>query len=46
MSKAISKLAPAWWEYTTLDPDLLADSARIPTVPPDTGGACNACGGA
>ena len=29
MARPISKLAPAWWDYTTLEPDLLADAARI-----------------
>ena len=29
MPRPISKLAPAWWDYTTLDPELLADAARI-----------------
>ncbi len=29
MTRPISKLAPAWWDYTTLEPDLLADAARI-----------------
>lgn len=29
MSRPISKLAPEWWDYTTLDPELLADAARI-----------------
>lgn len=29
MSRPISKLAPDWWDYTTLEPDLLADAARI-----------------
>ncbi len=29
MTRPISKLAPDWWDYTTLEPDLLADAARI-----------------
>jgi len=29
MPRPLSKLAPAWWDYTTLEPDLLADAARI-----------------
>ncbi len=29
MPRPISKLAPDWWDYTTLNPDLLADAARI-----------------
>jgi glucosamine-6-phosphate deaminase len=29
MPRPISKLAPEWWDYTTLEPDLLADAARI-----------------
>jgi glucosamine-6-phosphate deaminase len=29
MKRPISKLAPDWWDYTTLDPELLADAARI-----------------
>jgi glucosamine-6-phosphate deaminase len=29
MPRPISKLAPAWWDYTTLEPELLADAARI-----------------
>jgi glucosamine-6-phosphate deaminase len=27
--RAISKIAPGWWDYTTLDPQLLADAARL-----------------
>lgn len=27
--RPLSKLAPDWWDYTTLDPDLLADAARV-----------------
>ncbi len=29
MPRPLSKLAPGWWDYTTLDPGLLADAARI-----------------
>mgnify|MGYP006275826499 FL=1 len=29
MPRPISKVAPAWWDYTTLDEDLLADAARL-----------------
>jgi len=29
MPRPISKLAPAWWDYTTLESDVLADAARI-----------------
>jgi len=29
MSRPISKVAPGWWDYTTLEPDLLAEAARL-----------------
>src|ERR1044071_3758733 len=29
MSRAISKVAPGWWDYTTLDPQIFSDVARI-----------------
>lgn len=29
MSRNYSKLAPEWWDYTTLDPEILADAARL-----------------
>ena len=29
MPRPISKVAPAWWDYTTLDPELLADAAKL-----------------
>ncbi len=29
MVRPISKVAPDWWDYTTLDPQLLADVARL-----------------
>lgn len=31
MARAISKVAPDWWDYTTLDPEILADAARLTT---------------
>lgn len=30
MSRAISKVAPGWWDYTTLDPAILRDAAALP----------------
>ncbi len=27
--RPISKVAPDWWDYTTLDPELLADAAKL-----------------
>lgn len=27
--RALSKIAPQWWDYTTLDPQLLRDAARL-----------------
>ena len=27
--RPISKVAPDWWDYTTLDPHLLADAAKL-----------------
>ena len=27
--RAISKVAPEWWDYTTLDREILDDAARI-----------------
>jgi glucosamine-6-phosphate deaminase len=27
--RALSKVAPGWWDYTTLDPEILADAARL-----------------
>jgi glucosamine-6-phosphate deaminase len=32
MSRPISKVAPGWWDYTTLNEDLLADAARLTAV--------------
>lgn len=29
MTRPLSKLAPAWWDYTTLDPEILRDAARL-----------------
>jgi glucosamine-6-phosphate deaminase len=29
MPRPISKVAPGWWDYTTLNEDLLADAARL-----------------
>jgi glucosamine-6-phosphate deaminase len=29
MPRPLSKLAPDWWDYTTLEPDILADAARL-----------------
>src|SRR6478752_7711483 len=29
MARPISKVAPGWWDYTTLDSSLLADAARL-----------------
>ena len=29
MARPISKVAPGWWDYTTLDPQILADTAKI-----------------
>lgn len=29
MARPISKVAPQWWDYTTLDADLLADAASL-----------------
>jgi len=29
MSRPLSKLAPAWWDYTTLDPELLNEAAKL-----------------
>ncbi len=27
--RPLSKIAPQWWDYTTLDPELLSDAARL-----------------
>ncbi len=29
MPRPISKLAEGWWDYTTLDPEILADAAKL-----------------
>ncbi len=29
MARAVSKIAPEWWDYTTLEPDLLKDAAAL-----------------
>jgi len=29
MARAISKLAPGWWDYTTLDAEILKDAAKL-----------------
>ncbi len=29
MARPISKVAPGWWDYTTLDAELLADAAKL-----------------
>jgi glucosamine-6-phosphate deaminase len=29
MARPLSKIAPAWWDYTTLEPELLADAAKL-----------------
>ncbi|MCC7146652.1 MAG: hypothetical protein IT443_09415 [Phycisphaeraceae bacterium] len=29
MARPLSKVAPDWWDYTTLDPQLLADAAKL-----------------
>ena len=29
MSRPLSKVAPDWWDYTTLDPAILADAAKL-----------------
>lgn len=29
MPRPLSKIAPAWWDYTTLDSELLADAAKL-----------------
>ena len=29
MARPISKVAPEWWDYTTLEPELLDDAARL-----------------
>jgi glucosamine-6-phosphate deaminase len=29
MARPISKVAPQWWDYTTLDPEILKDAAKL-----------------
>ena len=29
MPRPISKVAPGWWDYTTLEPDIIADAANL-----------------
>lgn len=29
MKRPISKIAPEWWDFTTLDPELLSDAAKL-----------------
>src|SRR5690606_32533718 len=29
MPRPISKVAPGWWDYTTLDPEILRDAAAL-----------------
>ena len=29
MPRPLSKIAPDWWDYTTLEPELLQDAARL-----------------
>jgi glucosamine-6-phosphate deaminase len=29
MPRPLSKIAPGWWDYTTLEPELLADAAKL-----------------
>ena len=29
MPRALSKVAPDWWDYTTLDAQIVADAARL-----------------
>lgn len=29
MPRPLSKVAPDWWDYTTLDPEILADAAKL-----------------
>jgi glucosamine-6-phosphate deaminase len=29
MTRPISRIAPGWWDYTTIDPEILKDAARL-----------------
>ena len=29
MTRPLSKVAPDWWDYTTLEPEILADAAKL-----------------
>jgi glucosamine-6-phosphate deaminase len=29
MARRLSAIAPDWWDYTTLDRDIIADAARL-----------------
>ena len=29
MARPFSKIAPDWWDYTTIDPEILADAAKL-----------------
>ena len=29
MARPVSKIAPGWWDYTTLEPEILSDAARL-----------------
>jgi glucosamine-6-phosphate deaminase len=29
MARPLSKIAPQWWDYTTLDPEILCDAAKL-----------------
>ena len=29
MPRPLSSVAPDWWDYTTLDPELISDAARL-----------------
>ncbi len=31
MTRKLSKIAPDWWDYTTLDPAILRDAAKLDT---------------
>ena len=29
MARPFGKIAPDWWDYTTIDPEILADAAKL-----------------